>query len=93
MNDIREYPGYVGAHTRNEAVGAFPNGTRIRKCLAEEGDAHPVGVIGSVLGSIAVPETAEELHKISPYCYFVEWDDQPKKAVFTAGKKIEIHQE
>lgn len=78
---IRVYPGWVGVHTRDEALGALPNGTRVRKTKNEPGDAHPIGSFARILGSIHVPEYG--------YGYFVEWEDAPRVAVMVVQAKIE----
>jgi hypothetical protein len=93
LDEPLEHEGYVGSFTRSTAPGAIPNGARIVKALEEPGDAHKIGDLGTVLGSIGVPESAgKELRIKFPglklYGYFVEWDDQPKVAVFVAGPKI-----
>lgn len=88
MSDLfRLYPGWLGAHTRGEAPGAFPNGTRIKKTVFEKGDGHPLGTLGTVLGSIAAPSDLAARFG-TRYFYFVEWDPKPKVAVGVAGSKI-----
>jgi hypothetical protein len=77
---IVEEPGYLGAFTRKEHTGAIPNGTRVKKVWGEDGDTHPVGSEGVVLGSIGAG---------SMIGYFIEWDARPKAAVFVAGPKLE----
>jgi hypothetical protein len=75
-----------GYQTDHSADGAIPNGTRVRKCLMEEGDANPVGTLGTVEGSMGpVPHP---LHG-NMYGYFVRWDTMPYIQVFVAGKKVE----
>lgn len=76
----RIYPGWTGVHTREQARGAIPNGTRVRKIATDAGDAHPIGALATILGSVQHPQ-----HGV---CYFVEWDAKPKTAVFVAGFKI-----
>jgi hypothetical protein len=83
---IRLYPGYVGLHTREQAPGAMPNGTRVVKVMFEKGDTHPIGSIGTVLGSL----TADP-NPVVPgveHFYFIEWDDQPRLAVGVVNLKI-----
>lgn len=77
---LQDYPGWVGLHTRSQARGAIPNGVRVRKISIERGDSHPVGSTATVLGSIFYPQIG--------YCYFVEWDAEPKAAVFVVGEKV-----
>lgn len=82
---FREHPGYVGMFSRNEALGAIPNNTRISKVWSEPGDAHEIGELGTVLGSVICPP---ELGSEVKYLYFVEWDDMPKTSVAVIDKKI-----
>lgn len=84
------HPGWAGMHTRSEAPGAFPNGSRVVKTLDEPGDTHLVGSLATVLGSIRAPSA--ELRLISPYFYFVEWDAHPRIAVGIASIKIALMQ-
>lgn len=74
------YEGYSGAHTRKQADGAEPNGTRMSKVRSEPGDTHPVGCICTVLGSIGNLEIGVG--------YFVEWDLHPGFASFVISKKV-----
>lgn len=80
---IRSEPGWTGDFTRRQAPGAkYPNGTRIIKSVEDEGgDETPVGLTGTVLGSI-------HPHPSMPYAYFVEWDHRPKVATFMAEHKV-----
>jgi hypothetical protein len=73
--------GWTGLFTRNEVLGAWRNGTRIVKVAKDEGDANPVGVTGTVLGSLAHPREG--------LCYFIEWDGRPRMAVACIAWKIE----
>jgi hypothetical protein len=68
-------------HTRDEAPGAMKNGTRVRKVVSESGDAHPLGSLATVLGSLHHPTLG--------YAYFVEWDDRPRTATAVVGAKID----
>jgi hypothetical protein len=79
------YPGWIGLHTRGEAPGAYPNGTRVVKIFDEEADTHRIGAKATVLGSIRAPA---ELREKSPYFYFVEWDAHPRFAVGVVSRKI-----
>lgn len=84
---LREYPGWLGVHTRDEASGALKNGTRIRKVKFEAGDGHPIGTLGRVLGSIEAP--ADVFRQFGArFFYFVEWDPKPRIAVGVASSKI-----
>lgn len=78
--NIDVHPGYMGVFTRDQAVGAIPNGTRIVKTKSEPGDSHPDGTPGTVLGSFRVDD--------QPAFYFVEWDCKPRIAVALAGHRI-----
>lgn len=87
-------PGWNGMLTRNEAEGAFRNGTRVRKRNSEPNDTHPDGTEGTILGSIPNETrdsfTNEEgVEVIIEYLYFVEWDPLPKWAVGTIDLKVE----
>jgi hypothetical protein len=82
---IRLHDGWTGVHTRDEAAGAIPNGTRVYKDVFEDGDTHPTGARATVLGSLYAPGPG--------YAYFVEWDDTPRVAVLVAGMKIRIERQ
>jgi hypothetical protein len=77
----RNFPGYSGLHERDEAPGAIPNGTRIRKVKSHPGDSHQDGALATVLGSVHHPALG--------FGYYVEWDDTPRVAVFVAGHRCE----
>jgi hypothetical protein len=79
---MRQYPGWTGMHTRDEAPGAMKNGTRVRKVKFEPGDAHPIGSLATVLGSLHHPTLG--------YAYFVEWDNAPRTATAVVGFKIDL---
>jgi hypothetical protein len=87
--NVREEPGWTGGFTREQADGAIPNGTRVRKCRLESGDAHPVGSLGVVLGSMATPLDLLPAFPDDHFAYFVEWDDHPRMAVGIIASKIE----
>jgi hypothetical protein len=80
---FRKYPGYHGVFTRDQAPGALASGTRIMKASSEEGDAHPDGALGTVLGSMSHPEVQN-----GAVMYFIEWDARPKVAIATIGVKV-----
>lgn len=82
--NIENHPGWIGGFTRDQAKGAIPNGTRIKKTASEEGDATTDGTLGTVLGSFQSPASMGML-----LFYFVEWDDNKRVAVGVMGWKIE----
>ena len=61
-------------YTKNQAEGALPNGTRIKKVNSEPGDAHQDGAAGTVIGSIGPVETPDFTDR---YVYFVVWEEDP----------------
>lgn len=73
--------GWTGTFTRQQAAGAYPNGTRVVKLLGEPEDRTPVGTHGTVLGSMHRPGY--------PIVYFVEWDCSPKTAIGVVAYKVE----
>ncbi len=66
--------------TRYQAEGAIPNGARVRKSSSDPGDAHAVGSLATVLGSLGPLE--------GEFGYFVLWDDLAAP-VFVVGRKLE----
>lgn len=79
---IRNYPGYSGAFTRRRADGAYRNGAAVVKvAVDDEGDLHPIGTRGRVLGSFQIPP--------HPLIYFVEWDAKPGFAYAMVAWKID----
>jgi hypothetical protein len=80
---LGDYPGYLGVHTQDQADGALPNGTRVKKVTFEKGDSHPIGSLATVLGSL---ESGIE----PPYLYFIEFDDMPRFAIGIASNKIAV---
>jgi hypothetical protein len=78
--------------TGQEAPGAVSNGCRIVKVNSEPADGHPDGSLGTVAGSIAVPD---EMRANMPphlrdveFVYFIKWDSYPELPVFVIGRKI-----
>lgn len=71
-----------GVFTRDQAYGAWPNGSRVRKAAVHEGDAHQVGALATVIGSVGPLD-----HPVLglAFAYFVEWDDVPGVAVLIAN--------
>jgi hypothetical protein len=82
------HPGYTGRHTRGQAPGAIPNGTRIVKQNSEQGDSQLDGALGCVLGSIKTPAGTKGKYPGVAYFYFVEWDALPRAAVGIISTKI-----
>jgi hypothetical protein len=72
--------------TSQEAVGAFPNGTRIKKHSSEDEDGHADGELGTVVGSLGPMQPEPKFN--CKYGYFIEWDTTPGVPVFTAGFKV-----
>ena len=64
--------------TENQAEGALPNGSRVEKVNSERADGHRDGALGTVIGSIAVPETPGLTDR---YVYFVAWDEDPAAGI------------
>lgn len=93
----KRYGGHV--FTREEADGAIPNGTVIRKCDADDDDAHPIGTMGVVIGSLKADPRNElskaKLLEMEPrfrdaeYAYFIEWRGDPHKVIGIISPKIE----
>jgi hypothetical protein len=77
---VRHWPGYTGAHTRDQADGAWPSGTAVKKVRSTHFDARPDGDTGVILGSLRLR---------SAIMYFVEWDSAPNTAVAIVGWKLE----
>jgi hypothetical protein len=73
-----------------EADGAIPNGSGVIKCNSEEGDMNEDGATGTVVSSIATPETmrAEEQFKGIEFFYFVRWDSAPDIPIGITGNRI-----
>jgi hypothetical protein len=72
--------GYTGMFCTTNAPNAIKAGERIHKVKCEANDEHPVGAIGTVLGSISVNNLG--------IMYFIEWDDKPKHAISTIAWKV-----
>jgi hypothetical protein len=83
FNFITE-PDWTGHFTRQQAEGAIPNGSTIRKAKQEAGDGTPLGTHGLVIGSFSHPEVHDGLR-----VYFVEWANRPRMAVAIVEWKIE----
>lgn len=81
--------GYQGPveYTTDEAPGAWPNGTRVRKRGSDSTDAHQDGAGAVVVGSIG-PMPAGQPYA-GTYGYFVSWDDTPGVPALIAGPRLE----
>ncbi len=84
------HPGMVGAYTHDQAGGAIPNGSRIRKVGTEPHDRTLDGTPGTVLGSLdaamILPIPAANLG--IKFMYFVVWDDNPTMAIAVIDRKV-----
>jgi len=80
---IHTEPGWTGALTRDQAEGAWANGTRVMKTKQDPGgDFTKPGALGTVLGSLHAPQAG--------YAYFIEWDHAPKVAAFCVAAKLAV---
>lgn len=77
---IRSFRGREVEFSDEEAPGAWPNGTRVRKVGSSAGDSHRDGDLATVRGSVGPA--------LGTSGYFVEWDDLPTVPVFVAGTRI-----
>lgn len=82
-------PGWAGAYTRQQAKGAMPNGTKVRKVRSQPKDGHQDGAMGTVIGSFTATEPMEVEGCIVRTFYFIEWEDMPKIGVCSAEHRIE----
>lgn len=65
----------------DNAAGAWPKGTRVRKTTFEAGDGHKIGELGTVEGSAMAPD--------GRFVYSVLWDDNPSAPVACLAYKID----
>jgi hypothetical protein len=72
--------------TGDEAPGAWPNGSRVRKATPD-GEAIPLGARGTVMGSLG-PFDAAPMQ--SPFAYFVEWEGWPGVVFFVRSAKLSL---
>jgi hypothetical protein len=83
----------AAVYSRDQAEGAIPNGTRVKKVAGDVGDAHPIGALATVLGSMGpVPDSSALPGPRRPgprYGYFVRFDGEGERAIFIADFKIE----
>ncbi len=80
---IEEHPGYLTPFCKNQAEGAWENGSYIVKHGSDPGgDVTPDGIKGIILGSLKAPS--------GKYGYFVEWENKPKIAIFCAEEKMKL---
>jgi hypothetical protein len=72
--DIREHDGWKGTFTTQQSpLAKIANGARVKKIASEDADAHPIGAMGTVLGSVGAPDLG--------VAYFVEFDASPRQAI------------
>jgi hypothetical protein len=73
--------------TKEQARGALPNGTRVRKVGTRAGDGHANGALGTIEGSLG------PLDKDAPhgpiYAYCVKWDDTPNIPCWVSSPRVE----
>lgn len=87
----------VMAYTEAEAPGAYPNGSRVRKAkLTDPVERTPKGTLGTVIGSMKLPEQArEEMTAIMPhlasakYMYWIAWETEPDIYIACIDTKLE----
>jgi hypothetical protein len=79
--DIREHDGWTGLFTTEQSpMAKIANGARVEKIASEDADVHPVGAMGTVLGSVGAPDLG--------VVYFVEFDLTPHEAVLVVESNI-----
>jgi hypothetical protein len=72
-------------YVEQQAPGAWPQGTRIRKIRSDPSDGHPAGTLGLVVGSIG-PMEFQSVPDV--YGYFVYWDPMPTVPVLVVSTAI-----
>ncbi len=83
---IQNHPGYLTPFSKNQAEGAWANGSCVVKDGSDpDGDLTPDGIKGKILGSIKTPDRR--------YAYFVEWDNKPKMPIFCVQEKMRLLKE
>lgn len=83
LRELSKEPFYA-VHTREQAEGAWPNGTSVQKIQSAAEDKHQDGSRATVTGSLGPftrdfikdPPTPDDPH-LELYFYFVEWEDLP----------------
>ena len=73
--------------TTEQAEGAIPNGSRVRKVNSQPTDFHQDGALGTVLGSLINPGLEHKFFHIK-YLYFIEWDSHRGIPVAIVSFKI-----
>jgi len=81
--------------TTDQASGAWPNETRVRKAIYRAGDAHPIGSLATVIGSLGPHPTRLAVGPFPEgdvFGYFVFWDDPPGDTVpcFVTGNVLDL---
>jgi hypothetical protein len=70
---IREHNGWSGEFTTQQsALAKIANGARVEKIASEDAEAHPIGAMGTVLGSVGAPDLG--------VLYFIQFDASPRQA-------------
>jgi hypothetical protein len=57
----------------DQADGAFPNGTKVKKINSDQTDSHQDGATATILGSVG----PVLYHGKQTYGYWLRWDDSP----------------
>lgn len=73
--------GDEAVYVEGQALGAWPNGSRIAKIDSEKGDRHRDGAAGMVLSSLVLD---------SATVYFVLWDDCPHMPIAIMGHRLRL---
>jgi len=83
-------------YTTEQAKGALPNWTRVRKINSKEDDTHKDGALATIIGSSGPLDVAALASPLPPeaagkplYVYWVIWDDVPGLPVGIAGFRVE----
>jgi hypothetical protein len=69
-------------HALEQAHGAIPNGTTVRKIKSLPSDYQGNGALGTVRGSVGPA--------FGRFGYFVEWEDVADVMTFITGERIEV---
>ena len=86
LSDLRPDEIITMVCTFEQAEGAIPNGTLVRKIGSGPTDSHQDGAVARIVGSLGGKLSG---HLKIPYAYFVLWEDKPTVPCFIAGTRIE----